>query len=229
MQLLEATLAKSPRQVSTKHGQRTVADLLLPDGSEATLWRPENDDALMGMRRGDRCQGCRDSKGKVSLVEQVSTPNTRHNQLSRRQSLEQVSTHHRPLSPEQRIEIGAYMDQMANLYGYAWELANTKLGDKASEDTKKSMASTLYLSAQRRFGLDSKVEFKGGADAAVNCASPEKPGARLDDAQKPHSSVAKPTAQTGAQARPVQPSLVDVPSRTPVSASPTGSHWDIAG
>ena len=109
MQLLEATLAKSPRQVSTKHGQRTVADVLLPDGSEATLWRPENDDVLMGMRRGDRCQVCRDSKGKVSLVEQVSTSDTRHNQPSRRQSLEQVSTHHRPLSPEQRIEIGAYM------------------------------------------------------------------------------------------------------------------------
>ena len=189
MQLLEATLAKSPRQVSTKHSQRTVADVLLPDGSEATLWRPENDDVLMGMRRGDRCQVCRDSKGKVSLVESAGTQAGVH-------TMHTSSNHHRPLSPEQRIEIGAYMDQMANLYGYAWELAHTKLGDKASEDTKRCMASSLYLSAQRRFGLADQVEFKGGADAAANCASPEKPGARLDDAQKPQSSVAKPTAHS---------------------------------
>ena len=39
--------------------------------------------------------------------------------------IESVSTQHQPLSPGQRIEIGAYMDQMANLYGYAWELAHT--------------------------------------------------------------------------------------------------------
>ena len=191
MQLLEATLAKSPRQVSTKHGQRTVADVLLPDGSEATLWRPENDDVLMGMRRGDRCQVCRDSKGKVSLVESAGTQAGVH-------SMRTSSNHHRPLSPEQRIEIGAYMDQMANLYGYAWELAHTKLGDKASEDTKRCMASSLYLSAQRRFGLAERVEFKGREGVATNDTLPEKPGARSNDAQKPQSTVSKPTAQTGA-------------------------------
>ena len=136
---------------------------------------------------------------------------------------------HRPLSPEQRIEIGAYMDQMANLYGYAWELAHTKLGDKASEDTKRCMASSLYLSAQRRFGLAERVGFKGRAGVATNDTSPEKPGARSNDAQKPQPNVAKPTAQTGAQSRPVQPNLVNAPSRTPVSTSPTGSHWDVAG
>ena len=191
MQLLEATLAKSPRQVSTKHGQRTVADVLLPDGSEATLWRPENDDVLMGMRRGDRCQVCRDAKGKVSLVESTGAQAGVSNS-------DTSSNHHRPLSPEQRIEIGAYMDQMANLYGYAWELAHTKLGDKASEDTKRCMASSLYLSAQRRFGLAERVEFKGREGVATNDTLPEKPGARSNDAQKPQSTVSKPTAQTGA-------------------------------
>ena len=85
------------------------------------------------------------------------------------------------------------------------------------------------IATQRRFGLAERVEFKSEAYAAVNCASPEKPGTRSLNARKPHSTVAQTPAQSGAQSRPVQPNLVDVPSRTPASASPTGSHWDVAG
>ena len=141
-----------------------------------------------------------------------------------------LSPTHEPMTAAEKRQAAAYCDDILALYTYAYKQAKQLLEPMgATEPTIHAAASGAAISTQRRFGLAGRVEFKGGADAAVNCASPEKPGARLDDAQKPQSSVAKPTAQTGAQARPVQPNLVNVPSRTPVSTSSTGSHWDIAG
>ena len=224
-----ATVAVVGKPKESKFNQAPYRPVLfessqLPDGGQHWKNMSESDAAklrkgmkvrLWPVRREGRdtfdVELMDDEKGMFTIHTPTTSPN-----------------HHEPLSPEQRIEIGAYMDQMANLYGYAWELAHTKLGDKASEDTKRCMASSLYLSAQRRFGLAERVEF-GGADAAVNCASPEKPGARLNDAQKPQSSVAKPTAQTGAQSRPVQPNLVNVPRDLDKGNTLSGSHWDVAG
>lgn len=80
-QLLIATLAKTPRQVNTKHGARTVADIRLEDGTEQTLWRPANDPTLTSLREGATIQLTRDSKGKLSLIEnapQATTPAPGH-------------------------------------------------------------------------------------------------------------------------------------------------------
>jgi hypothetical protein len=80
-QLLTATLAKTPRQFNTKHGARTVADIQLDDGTEQTLWRPANDPTLTALREGATIQLTRDSKGKLSLIEnapQSATPAPGH-------------------------------------------------------------------------------------------------------------------------------------------------------
>jgi len=42
MKLLTATLVKNPRSVTTKYGQRIVADCKLENGETITLWQPEN-------------------------------------------------------------------------------------------------------------------------------------------------------------------------------------------
>ena len=218
MQLLEATLAKSPRQVSTKHGQRTVVDVLLPDGSKATLWRPENDDVLMGLRRGDRCQVCRDSKGKVSLVE---SNGTQAGGLSMH-----TSSTHQPLTPEQKLEVSSYMTEIAAIQSHAWDLSKTSMKDKGcSESVIQAFASGIVIATLRRFGLDRRVEFKSGESAAANCPSPAKPGARLNDAQKPQSSVGRSPARPGV----TQPSLGGMPKSLVQEPVPSGSPWDVAG
>ena len=173
MQLLEATLLKSPRQVNTKHGQRTVGDVQLPDGSEETLWRPENDPVLMGLRKGDHCQICRDSKGKISLIEPPGQPTT-----------------HRPLTKSQKRQVAEFITDVAAIQAFCWDQASEAMKDKGvNEAVIQAFASGLAISTMRRFGLDSRVEF-----------APE-PGACNSAPHNTHSTVAPPTAQPGAQPR----------------------------
>ena len=192
MQLLEATLLKSPRQVNTKHGQRTVGDVQLPDGSEETLWRPENDPVLTGLRKGDLCQICRDSKGKISLIEPPGQPTTHQSSQAKApsHSAGPQPTTHRPLTKSQKRQVAEFITDVAAIQAFCWDQASEAMKDKGvNEAVIQAFASGLAISTMRRFGLDSRVEF-----------APE-PGSRNSAPQNTHSTVAPPTAQPGAQPR----------------------------
>lgn len=43
MKLVQATVLKHPREVTTKYGQRSVLDCLTRDGEQLTVWRRGGD------------------------------------------------------------------------------------------------------------------------------------------------------------------------------------------
>lgn len=69
MKLVQATVSKHPREVTTKYGQRSVLDCLTRDGEQLTVWRRGGDLEVLGRYPGERVMLAVDSKGKVSLIE----------------------------------------------------------------------------------------------------------------------------------------------------------------
>jgi hypothetical protein len=71
MQLIFAIAKGTPRQVSTKYGQKTVIDATGNNGEEITIWRGGDDQspALKSIANGSRITVGLDSKGKYSLIE----------------------------------------------------------------------------------------------------------------------------------------------------------------
>ena len=56
------------------------------------------------------------------------------------------------LSKKQKQAIAAYVTGQADLLAYCWQAAEAKLPGK-SEESHRCMASTLFISAQRKFSL----------------------------------------------------------------------------
>jgi hypothetical protein len=71
MQLIFAIAKSTPRQVSTKYGQKTVIDATDNNGEAITIWRGGDDKspALKSITNGSRITVGLDSKGKYSLIE----------------------------------------------------------------------------------------------------------------------------------------------------------------
>ena len=67
MQLIQARLHGSPRQVATKYGEKAVADAIDGTGAKHTIWR--NPGELRHLTNGSIVQLAIDSKGKCSLVD----------------------------------------------------------------------------------------------------------------------------------------------------------------
>lgn len=151
MQLLTATLTSAPREVTTKYGLRTVADLRLPDGSEDALWRPGGDTHLLSYQRGSTVQITRDHKGKLSLVDTSATeapaPATAAPAAPEppaAQTLEGTS----------KAEIAQYVTDMAALYSYCYGEALQHLAKhEPPEHAIRGAASSLFIAAQKRFDL----------------------------------------------------------------------------
>jgi hypothetical protein len=68
MQLIQARLHGSPRQVTTKYGDKQVADAIDGQGNKHTIWRNVGD--LNHLTNGSVVKLTVDSKGKVSLVDE---------------------------------------------------------------------------------------------------------------------------------------------------------------
>lgn len=147
MQLLTATLTSAPREVQTKYGARTVADLRLPDGSEDALWRPGGDRALLSYRQGASVQITRDHKGKLSLVDSPPAPPPA---AAPTQEAEPSKT----LEGVSKQEIAQYVVEMAALYAHCYSTAaDCLLKQGAPEMAIRGAASTLFIAAQKRFDL----------------------------------------------------------------------------
>ena len=152
MQLLTATLTSAPREVNTKYGWRTVADLRLPDGSEDALWRPGSDAHLLSYRQGNTVQITKDHKGKLSLVDTPATPTSI--------PATAPSVAPQPPAPVQTLEgankaeIAQYITDMAALYSYCYGEAVQHLAKhEPPEHAIRGAASSLFIAAQKRFNL----------------------------------------------------------------------------
>jgi hypothetical protein len=141
MQLLTATLTKPARQVTTKYGERTVADVRLADGTETALWRPANDQALTSLTTGQAVTVAKDSKGKINLIDNPA-PSV---------APTSTTTQTTGINPDTKKAIAQYVTEQANLFGFCLSQASTIQGI-TPEDVRPT-ATTLYLQAVKHFGL----------------------------------------------------------------------------
>ena len=167
MKLISAIALDRPREVTTKYGQRLVIDAINRDtGEKITLWRSADDDySKKFVARDMPITVGIDSKGKFNLIEnpehlklgqplpELPVPvkpvhNTNHviAQTSEKTSESEQSF----LSPDQKRTVASYVQEMAKLYGFCLTQAES-LG--AIDEDRRAIATTLYLSAQKKFAL----------------------------------------------------------------------------
>ena len=141
MKLLTAKVTKAPRQVNTKYGLRTVADLTLPNGENVTLWQPENSQ-LINYGYGSEITLSLDSKGKYHLIE---------NEDKTAIATNPEPTPKSELSNAQKREIAEYLTEQTKLFSFCY--AQTALIDNLPNEDRRAVATTLYLQATKHFNL----------------------------------------------------------------------------
>lgn len=173
MKLIEAICIESPREVTTKYGQRLVIDAInRATGEKITLWRPATDDYSRRyvIKNSPLTVGI-DSKGKYSLIEDPNLANlgqplpsepvpvkpvnsrylaSKNPPIPNYNSEKPSDTDQSSLNPNQKREIAQYIQDMAKLYGFCLSQAES-LGVEGED--KRAIATTLYLSAQKKFSL----------------------------------------------------------------------------
>ena len=144
MKLLTATLTKPARQVVTKYGTRTVADCIDENGNNQTIWRPENDPALVNLSVNSRLTLTVDSKGKINLVDNPSpAPNA--------PKIDNKPTY-QGMNPETKREVASYVTEMANLFNFCLKQVDQTVENISSED-RRAIATKLFLATQKKYGL----------------------------------------------------------------------------
>ncbi len=144
MKLTTAIISSNPREVTTKFGQRTVIDAIRTDTNETiAIWRPPNDRYVQKLGKDDRVSIAIDEKGKLTLVEEESP-------ASSEPSPSPSSTANLPLSLSEKKQIASYIQEMAKLYGFCLQQADTLV---AINEDKQAIATTLFLIAQKKFNL----------------------------------------------------------------------------
>jgi hypothetical protein len=144
MKLLTARVTGMPRQVTTKHGERSVLDVATESGSY-TIWRPAGDSEVMGRRNGERVSIALDSKGKASLVEHAST---------QPQKAAMGFTTEPVPETTRSAEISDYIQRLEKLYHHCMTTAANIPSPIALEAPQvKDVATTIFIQTVRHFDL----------------------------------------------------------------------------
>jgi hypothetical protein len=145
MKLLDARVNGNPRQVNTKHGERSVLDVWTSEG-EFTIWRPAGDKDVMGRMNGERVSIALDSKGKASLVEHCSTA-PQQAQMGFSAPVETTET-------TRSAEIADYIQRLGKLYSHCLTTAaNMPTTIELEAPQVKDVATTLFIQTVRHFDL----------------------------------------------------------------------------
>lgn len=165
MQLIEAMATDRARRVNTKYGERTVIDCVRRDnGEKVTVWRGGDDEySQKYVIKNARLTLTLDNKGKYSLIEDPNLVNLGQPLPVEPVPVKPVYDHkitqnsEKPndsdqslLNPSQKREIAQYIQEMAKLYGFCLTQADS-LGVEGED--RRAIATTLYLSAQKKFAL----------------------------------------------------------------------------
>ncbi|MCZ8047675.1 MAG: hypothetical protein GPI90_17865 [Microcystis aeruginosa K13-05] len=170
VQLIEAIATAPARRIDTKYGERTVIDAVRRDnGEKVTVWRAGDDDySQKHVIRNARLTLTLDNKGKYSLIEDPNLVNlgtplpetvpvkpvsrylASNNPPIPNYSEKTSENDQSLLSPNQKKEIANYVSEMAKLYGFCLTQADS-LGVEGED--RRAIATTLYLSAQKKFSL----------------------------------------------------------------------------
>ena len=162
MQLIEAMATDRARRVNTKYGERTVIDCVRRDnGEKVTVWRGGDDEySQKHVIKNARLTLTLDNKGKYNLVEDTNLVNL-GTPLPETVPVKPVHNYdhkiEKPndsdqslLNPSQKREIAQYIQEMAKLYGFCLQQAD---GLGVEGEDRRAIATTLYLSAQKKFAL----------------------------------------------------------------------------
>jgi hypothetical protein len=145
MKLIEARVNGSPRQVSTKYGEKAVLDVATSEGNY-TVWRPAGDMEVMGRMNGERVSIAIDSKGKASLVEHASTK-PQQAQMGFSAPVETPET-------TRSAEIADYINRLGKLYSHCLTTAaNMRTSVDLNAPQVKDIATTLFIQTTKHFNL----------------------------------------------------------------------------
>lgn len=166
VQLIEAIAQSPARRVNTKYGERTVIDCVRRDnGEKVTVWRGGDDEySQKHVIKNARLTLTLDNKGKYNLVEDPNLVNLGQPLPAEPVPVKPVYDHkiaqtsEKPsqsdqslLNPSQKREIANYVTEMAKLYKYCLDQVESTIG--VDGEDKRAIATTLYLSAQKKFAL----------------------------------------------------------------------------
>ena len=146
-QILSAQVLFPAKEWDTQYGPRLNAKIKVANGEETKIWGPPDDAPLKALRKGQTIQVVKDSKGKYSLVEQAPAPG--HPPVVETPPLDTGE-----LEGEVKSAIASYITSRADLYAFCFKQASRALEESGvSEETLKCAASTLFISAQRKFEI----------------------------------------------------------------------------
>lgn len=160
MQLIQAIAQDRPRKVTTKYGERTVIDAVRPDnGEKVTIWRGGDDEySQRFVTRNSPITLTLDSKGKYNLVENPSIAGLGQPAPIPQQPIpdSQYPTPKKgtdtTLSPNKKREIATYIGDMADLFNFCLKTVDQRI-ENIDADDRRAIATTLYLSATKQFGI----------------------------------------------------------------------------
>ena len=172
MKLISAIALDNPREVNTKFGPRLVIDCLNRDTNEKfPIWRgiDDNYSRKYVIKNSPLTVGV-DAKGKFNLIEDPAIVNLGQPLPTEPVPVKPVSRHlasNNPphpnysektsesdqslLNPSQKREIANYISEMAKLYKFCLDQVETTIGVEGED--RRAIATTLYLSAQKKFSL----------------------------------------------------------------------------
>ncbi|REJ50936.1 MAG: hypothetical protein DWQ56_25405 [Microcystis aeruginosa DA14] len=167
MKLIQAIALDNPREVSTRFGPRLVIDCLNRDTNEKfPIWRGIDDSYCRRyvIKNSPLTVGV-DSKGKFNLIEDPALvslgqplpdspvpvrPLHNTNHVIEKTSEKTSESDQSLLNPSQKREIANYVTEMAKLYKFCLDQAES-LG--AIDEDRRAIATTLFISAQKKFAL----------------------------------------------------------------------------
>jgi hypothetical protein len=155
MQLIQARLSGSPRTVTTKHGERVVADAIDGQGNKHTIWRNVGD--LNHLSNGSVVKLTVDSKGKVNLIDEpvnfapVAAPPQRFEVETQKLQMGFNTT---TPQPSRSVEIADYIERLGKLYGHCLTTAaQMPTSIELPPTAVKDVATTMFIQTVKHFDL----------------------------------------------------------------------------
>ncbi len=141
-----------PKPSTYQEGAFYYSTLFLDEsksGDEAKIWKSLSEEEVQQLRKGVRVQlvpAGKDRQGKdkhnIVLLDAPAAPQTA--------PAAQADPYR--LTDDQKRDVAAYVSQMGDLLNYCRTVAQQKLGN-VDEETIRTSTSTLFIAAQRKFGL----------------------------------------------------------------------------
>ena len=131
--------AREPRDYG--YGDRINVVVSLADGAEVKVWGKPGD-PIEGLIRNQPVTLAYDGKS-YKLADSAPTASDRSS----------ATVASEGIAPETKKAIAAYVEDLANLYGFCFDTASRKLSDRMDATAVKDVATTLFLSACRKFQL----------------------------------------------------------------------------